>query len=104
VKKAVLTLFVATIAAGCQGPPSSLLIRRSDLGDDWPLTVESGTLRCEGAGAVVFKAPDGTEYALNGLAAEYPDIGPIWAADPTGQTSKLDIGPLITEGQRLCGR
>ena len=100
----VLTI-TGAVLVGCSGPPvQALLINRSYLGNDWPLSVESGTLRCEGAGAIVFTAPDGTDYGVNALAAQYADIAPIWAADPTGQFAKRDIGPLVNEGQRLCQR
>jgi hypothetical protein len=57
---------------------------------------------------VVFKAPDGTDYAVNGSAGDagYPDIRPIWAANPDPLTSdyipKIAITPLIDAGLRLC--
>lgn len=82
--------------------PHSRVVSRADYGASWPLTVDGGTLRCEGAGAVVFVGPDGTEYGVNGLAAQYADIGPIWAADPTGIAPKMDIGTLIQDGRKLC--
>lgn len=104
-------LALALVVAACGGSTgeggggsdsNERAISRSDYGAEWPLTVERGTLRCEGAGAVVFVAPDGTQYGVNGLAAEYEDIGPIWAANPTGMTPKMDISPLIDDGGKLC--
>ena len=78
-------------------------VKRSDYGDAWPLTVDSGTLRCEGAGAVVFVAPDGTEYGVNGMASKYADIDPIWVApDPSLPNLRKSIGPLIERGLALC--
>lgn len=54
-------------------------VTSADLGDAWPLTVDHGTIRRRGD-AVTFVAPDGTEYALNGVAisAGFPEIEPIW--------------------------
>jgi hypothetical protein len=68
-------------------------VSRFEYGDAWPLTVESGVLRCEGR-AVVFRAPDGTDYAVNGVAMGDPafeDIESIWADDPSGIAPKLDM-------------
>ena len=101
-----LLAIVALVAACGGGDQSFRAVTRADFGDDWPLTVESGTLRCEGGGAgigaVVFVAPDGTEYGVNGLASDYTDIDAIWADDPSGLVPKLSIGPLIEAGLELC--
>jgi hypothetical protein len=78
-------------------------VTREDMGDNWPLTVDGGTLHCEGAGAVTFTTDDGTTYAVNGLALgmhKWPDIDPLWA-DASGGLKK-DIGPLIERGLSLC--
>lgn len=108
-------LWVTAVAAvivlvGCSAPaatelvadPSTRRVTRADFGDDWPLTVESGTLSCQPGRAVVFLAPDGTAYGVNGSAADYEDIDPIWAENPGGPGPKKDIGPLITAGLALC--
>jgi hypothetical protein len=79
-----------------------LEVSQADFGKDWPLTVQSGTLNCEGAGAVTFTT-DGTTYAVNGLASgmdRWPEIDPIWADEPHGL--KKNIGPLIDRGLELC--
>ena len=94
------------VVTGCTGPTVSTAtppgyVTRTQFGAAWPLTVDSGVLRCEG-GAIVFRAPDGHDYGVNGLAATYDDIGPIWAAEPKGITRKMNIGPLIEAGQKLC--
>ncbi|CAN5634546.1 hypothetical protein BH23GEM7_BH23GEM7_27190 [soil metagenome] len=80
-------------------------ISRTDYGDRWPLTVESGRLECRGAGAVVF-VQGGREYAVNGMAksAGARDIDPIWRADPSDLGYKVNIGPLIDDGLKLCRR
>jgi hypothetical protein len=77
-------------------------VSRSDFGSNWPLTVESGTLACEGAGAVTFTT-SGTTYAVNGMAQgmdQYAEIDPIWADEGGGL--KKNIGPLIDRGLSLC--
>jgi hypothetical protein len=78
-------------------------VSAADLGSDWPLTVDRGTLGCEGGGAVTFTTEVGTTYAVNGLAlssTSYPDVEAIWADAPGGL--KKDITPLIQRGLALC--
>ena len=89
--------------------PNERIVSREDYGSAWPLTVESGTLRCEGAGAVTFTSDDdGTTYWINGLAggsAEdrgWEEVRAIWADDPTTPGLKIYIGSLIDDGLALC--
>jgi Protein of unknown function (DUF2511) len=99
-------------AEGPQGESvPSLHIDCGDVGESWPLTVKQGLLQCEPlvlAGLpvqrVTFETPDGELYAVNGhaLDAGYPEIDPIWKADPTGVAPKMSISPLIDRGLRLC--
>ena len=83
-------------------------ISASEYGKKWPLTVDSGVVRCEGSGAageVIFTAPDGTEYAVNGTAqANYPPIDPIWRYDPELKKYeiKVSMGPVLDTGLALC--
>jgi hypothetical protein len=84
----------------------SVAISAADVSEDWPLTVQSGTLSCDGPGSVTFTAPDGTTYAVNGMAKSFsgaPDIDPIWADDPDVPGLKISIGELIERGLALCG-
>lgn len=96
-------LAVAVSLTGCgEGNVSS-----DEFGSDWPLTVDSGDLRCEGSegfGAVVFTDPGGDEYGLNGVALSqgYPPIDPIWKNDPDLAGLKISIGALIDRGLSLC--
>ena len=107
---AVLTVLLASCSVesgGGGGGGGGEEISRQDLGKDWPLTVDSGTLHCERVGldAVTFTADDGTTYAVNGAAKgtdEWPDIDRIWADNPDVKGLKIDIGPLIQRGLRLC--
>lgn len=90
-------------------PPPPGFVSRSQYGAEWPLTVSSGELRCDGAGGVgdaVFIAPNGTEYALNGLALEsgYASIDPIWRYEPglKKYDLRVNIGPLVEDALALC--
>lgn len=92
------------------GEVASLKIGCGDLGQ-WPLKVKSGLLQCEeevSGGFVLqkvwFTAPDGTVYGVNGTAqdAGYPGIDSIWKNDPAGYGLKINIGPLIDRGLKLC--
>jgi hypothetical protein len=89
-------------------PTAPGFVQRSDYGQAWPLTIDHGTLRCEPWSTVVFTAPDGTEYAVNGMAEAQEglaDIEPIWRDDPdppAGADLKVSIHPLIERGLELC--
>lgn len=91
--------------AGPAGPDAGAgeqEVTRADFGDEWPLTVEGGTLRCDGE-AVTFEA-DGTTYAVNGMATSRDagaDIDPIWAPGEV-EGLKISIAPLIDWGLELC--
>jgi hypothetical protein len=79
-----------------------------DLGERWPLKVESGFLRCEPVvkqdlKEIVFTAPDGVEYAVNigAVGAGYRNIAPLRRKLANGsRASKL---PLAERGEELCG-
>lgn len=87
-------------------------ISQSDMGEEWPLTVSSGILKCEepkenelNVQIVTFEA-EGKIYAVNGIAKGREageDIDPIWADNPNIPGAKKDIGPLISRGRALCG-
>jgi Protein of unknown function (DUF2511) len=99
---------LALLVAACGSGTHSQSVTRGEFGEGWPLTVDSGELRCEAGDAVVFKAPDGTDYAVNGTAGDagYLDIRPIWADNPDALTRdfipKIAITPLIEAGLKLC--
>jgi hypothetical protein len=87
----------------------SARVRKSDLGDEWPLKVDEGILECSGArgvGEVTFTA-GGVTYAVNGLAKgtkKYKSIEPIWKDNVQSEVKglKMSIGPLIHRGLKLC--
>lgn len=87
-------------------------VSRSDFGDDWPFTVETGLLRCEeipdtDVAAVIF-GTDEAIYALNGTAlarAEqrgWEPLDAIWADSSAIPGTKKNIGPVIDLGLSLC--
>ena len=74
-------------------------VKKSDFGDKWPFTVDSGKAYNygdkSGCDVLIFEH-DGIEYALNGVALGkgYKDIHPIWRIDPTTLTNeKYGIKP-----------
>ena len=73
----------------------------------WPFTVDYGRLTCHGSGEVFFRSPDGTRYALNGLARASdpsgPDIRDIWEhRDSAPPGWNPDLSQLIPDGFKLC--
>jgi len=84
--------------------PMEAQISRADFGDEWPLTVDEGELRCEPPSRVVFTDPDGKEWGVNGMAVThgYPEIDSIWADNPDFPDTKKSIGPLIDRGLAMC--
>lgn len=102
-----LTAFVlASVLAACSTSGAEQDVTRNDFGKEWPLTVESGTLRCD-ASSVTFESR-GTTYAVNGTAQGrassegWTEIDAIWADDPSVPGTKINIGPLLNRGLELC--
>ncbi|MFD4672379.1 DUF2511 domain-containing protein [Lentzea sp. NPDC058450] len=78
-------------------------VRREDFGEKWPLTVDSGVVRCQG-GAVTFTT-NGSSYDVNGTAMTRnrgKRIHEIWADDPNNAGLKIYIGPILDLGLKLC--
>jgi hypothetical protein len=104
----VIGLFVALSSCGGDAANEAHM-RRADLGTDWPLTVDEGTVSCEGIGerlGEVYFTAEGTTYAVNGLAqgaSDGPDIDEIWADNLEMEGLKINIGPIIDRGLDLCG-
>ena len=81
-------------------------ITREEYGDDWPFTVDSGTLSCwddplSDRIEVTFDTGDGIEYALNGSAK---DAGPPELDETvlTDYPDAIKTLPLIDRGLDLC--
>jgi hypothetical protein len=87
-----------------------LEVTRAEMGSNWPLTVDAGTVGCDHRGRVWFE-PKGSSirYAVNGTAKpKFGDIKPIWARDPSygddsdGIVMRKNMSPLIEMGRSLC--
>ena len=89
-------------------------VTKDNLGKEWPLTVNSGTIRCEQIpgvryGQLVTFTTKKTTYALNGTAKGHSkkrgwvkEIDPIWKENPEIPGTKIYIGTLIDIGLELC--
>jgi hypothetical protein len=88
-------------------------ITQAEFGEGWPFSVPEGRVIAgiyqEGAGpcavAVAFEAPDGSWYALNGIARSYGigqrDVRHIWPLLPDGET-RTDLTPVLYLGLNLA--
>ncbi len=94
-----------------QGPA---YVTAEEFGDKWPFTVSNGRLGCLNTrilgnvevSDIVFTT-GGKTYALNGTAQDsgkYLDVEPIWKNNPDPFIPKVNIGPMISEGLKLCGK
>jgi hypothetical protein len=100
----------AQVASTKQTAPEQGTLLESDFpAGEWPLTVNKGVVHCDGSGgvgAVIFRAPDGTDYAVNGAAKtarpDLPKIEAIWQKDPAVPGTRINIGPVIDKGLELC--
>lgn len=116
-RSALLLAAPLLLAAGCgssssdtpSSSPSALTLAKSDLGDQWPLTVSPVTLHCEVDGTYKYVTfdYDGTTYALNGSARQvvddhgWKDFQPkLWADNPESG-GKVVANDLITRGLTL---
>jgi hypothetical protein len=97
---------------------SSRDVSSLEFGNEWPFTVQRGTLVCKPPGAVVFIS-SGKKYAVNGLAMSgkrNSNIRPIWKSDLESDHAKymikkgrpdlvpkISISPIINAGLKLCG-
>jgi hypothetical protein len=81
-------------------------VTKADYGDDWPLTVESGVLKCldDNGLALAIIEVNGVEYQLNGAAKSrgYDDIDTIWSNNPNIPGTRVSLSPLIRKALELC--
>jgi hypothetical protein len=73
------------------------------LGDAWPLTVEDGTIICNGT-AILLRTNQGL-YAVNGIArgqGKWKDIRSITKPDPKVDGLIMNVQPIIDRGLELC--
>ena len=92
-----------------QDSGNSAKVSASDFPDGtWPLTIESGELRCEDKAnrrTIIFRA-NGRDYPVNGVAEGGRVVGiePIWKKkqDSSAAGTRVDISPLFKRGYELC--
>ncbi|NJN72895.1 MAG: DUF2511 domain-containing protein [Limnothrix sp. RL_2_0] len=88
-------------------------VTASEFGEQWPLSVHSGTLKCLVPSAVFFEVDSGVTYTVNGTATamaqsqneSLPDIEEIWLYDSDPELANLGFRKtmiLIEEGLKLC--
>jgi hypothetical protein len=107
--------FVALIAVfvwSQSGPQSSPrgFVSREMMGDAWPLSVDSGILRCLDGRMIVLEA-NGTTHAVNSLAAgaktasgdlRWPNIKELSVARADAEGLIKNVQPLVDRGLALC--
>jgi hypothetical protein len=97
---------VTALVGGCSSS-TNMKISRADLGDAWPLTVDSGVVACNHpSSAVVFFTSESNKiYAVDEVARGmklYADVREILRDHPSVAGSKMDIGPVLERGRKLC--
>jgi hypothetical protein len=106
-------LLTVSVPARASESRSSVVITKKQYGKRWPFTVPRGDLYCHGLGAgigdvmfrVPFPAAHAGVYGLNGLARQHlhlPGINAIWRKDPQIPGARVNIGPIIERGLKLC--
>lgn len=90
-------------ALGKRGRTISIAARDLPAGN-WPLRVRRGQLRCQGAGAVIFRIPGGKEYGITRAAVDrgLPPLNSLWKDKPDQPGTSMDITPLVDRGLALC--
>ncbi|MCE8025240.1 DUF2511 domain-containing protein [Billgrantia aerodenitrificans] len=98
-----LVLVMAFAMSYGQAFGSDLEVSRSEFGDTWPFTVESGVVACVDGQAAIFKS-GGKSYQLNGFARSrgYAPIDPIWRDNPDIPGTKVSIGEMIRIALERC--
>ena len=91
-------------------PAGTRIVTEADYGEDWPLTTQRATLRCDSD--MVWVEASGSAYTLNGhaemwLASKHPDLtirdlDEIWRPDPNLPEFKVSISALTWDGLDMC--
>ncbi len=109
-----LYFLIAALSVSSTAVAGETEVSKSTFDKKWPLTVESGTLKCEQIPGVRYGQlvtfTSGEEiYALNGTAKGHAkkrgwvkEIAPIWRDNPEIPGTKIYIGTLIDSGLELC--
>jgi hypothetical protein len=117
----VVLAFLVTLASACAGGQDSAredagtprsagtadraatVVRASQFGDNWPLTIDSAEVDCIEPSTAVARF-GGRVFALNGMAMQrgFADIDPYWRADPKIPGARVNIGLLIDSALAHC--
>lgn len=100
----VTALVVGTVVVLSMG--GGKRVTAEEFGQDWPFSVNEGSVNCEGNSALTFTSR-GTVYALNGNATAYlkaADLAPIWLDDPKFPDLgvKKNVGPVFDLAELQC--
>ena len=103
---AVSVFLLAVLITSCSNHSKSL--SKDEFGDEWPFSVEKGSVECLDGHVVVFKA-NGDTYALNDaarLSGDYKNIRDILRPDANypGRKIMMDLSLIEFEGLKLCDK
>ena len=99
--------WLVMLTLACNG--NQKLLSNSDFGDEWPFTVNSGTVECLGDPFMVIFTSGGVSYALNDAAkssGEFEEIEAILKIDENyqGRQVKMNTSLIEFEGLKVCDR
>ena len=99
-----MTAFEVSACGGAEQEPARSEVTRSDLGDRWPLVVDTAVLQCnsEASRPEVTVEVDGRLYALSTLAyaAGHEGVDGVLRRKPDG--TRYDTAPLLERGLAIC--
>jgi hypothetical protein len=109
-KRTLIAAFLALAGCGPQNPLAGYehaqMVRKSELGDKWPFTVDSVIVHCEKGIYYLVTVPGGETYALNGTATsthQYKEIEAIWLHDAKlGGNWRIGIDPILLIADKNC--
>ncbi|NHC24694.1 hypothetical protein G6553_16130 [Nocardioides sp. IC4_145] len=99
-------LVIGPVLAACssdKGLGETERVSDDDLGDAWPLTVESALLTCDDGYVLV--QVDGNSFRIDGIAGPddaHPGFRRLWATDPERLDGRKDLSALVDAGRSLC--
>ena len=103
-KRVLGILAIASVLVACGN--NGVEVTESEFGNEWPLTVSSGSISClnEGGTKLALFEHNGQTYQLNGAAQSrgYTSINAIWKDNPNIPGAKMSIAPLINAALNEC--
>ena len=82
-RRAPISATLATVLLGCAAGEREVVVTREQLGESWPLEVNSAKVVCARGGELALLKLGTRRYALNPSArdAGYPDAGGVTSSD-----------------------